>query len=226
MAMKSVSALEYEWPIIGELDAERCAVLSIDWQVEYCAADGYFAELGLDTAHISSALGGVAEVLAAARAAGMLVIHTREGFHPDLSDCPPTKLARGAASGHPVGRDGRYGRLLIRGEPGWQIVDEVAPITGEWVIDKPGQGAFYSTDLDLRLRNQGIDLLVFMGTTADCCVSSTLREATDRGYDCLVLTDCVADVSDERTQATLDSMRINPFGATADRSAFFEALRR
>lgn len=221
---RRISAEQYEWPIIGEFDPARCAVLSIDWQVEYCAPDGYFAELGLDTAHIRAALGPVAEVLAAARAAGLHVVHTREGYHPDLSDCPPTKIARAIAGGHPIGREGRHGRLLIREEPGWEIVDEVAPLPGEWIIDKPGQGAFYSTDLDLRLRNRGIDLLVIMGTTADCCVSSTLREANDRGYDCLVLTDCVADVFDARTEATLESFRTNPFGATAPRSVFSAAL--
>lgn len=219
-----VFAEQYEWPIVGEFDPARCAVLSIDWQVEYCASEGFFAELGLDTAHIRTALAPVAEVLAAAREAGLLVIHTREGYHPDLSDCPPTKVARAIAGGHPIGREGPHGKLLIRGEPGWEIVDDVAPISGEWVIDKPSQGAFSSTDLDQRLRNRGVDALVIMGTTADCCVSSTLREANDRGYDCLVLTDCVADVSSARTEATLESFRINPFGATAQRSHFIAAL--
>ena len=223
--LEKVSAEQYQWPIIGPFDVGRCAVLSIDWQVDYCAPDGYFADLGLDTAHIRSALGPVTEVLATARAAGMLVVHTREGYHADLSDCPPTKVARAMAGGHPIGREGRHGRLLVRGEPGWQMMDSVAPLPGEWVIDKPGQGAFYSTDLDLRLRNRGIDLLVIMGTTADCCVSSTVREANDRGYDCLVLTDCVADVSEARTASTLESFRINPLGATAERSAFLAALR-
>ena len=219
-----VSAEQYQWPILGDFESDRCAVLSIDWQVEYCAPDGYFADLGLDTAHIRSALGPVNEVLTAARAAGMLVVHTREGYHSDLSDCPPTKIARAIAGGHPIGREGRYGRLLVQGEPGWQIVESVAPLPAEWVIDKPGQGAFYSTDLDLRLRNRGIDLLVIMGTTADCCVSSTLREANDRGYDCLVLTDCVADVSEGRTNSTLESLRVNPFGATAVRANLLAAL--
>ena len=222
--LDKVHAEEYEWPIIGQLDAARCAVLSIDWQVEYCAPDGYFADLGLDTAHIRSALGPVAEVLAAARAAGLQVVHAREGYREDLSDCPPTKTARAIAGGRPYGGDGRYGRLLIRGEPGWQIVDEVAPLRTEWVIDKPSQGAFCTTDLDQRLRHSGIDLLVIMGTTADCCVSSTLREANARGYDCLVLTDCVTDVSPGRTEATLEGFRINPFGATAKSKAFLAAI--
>ena len=223
--LEKVSAEQYSWPINGPFVVGRCAVLSIDWQVDYCSADGFFADLGLDTAHIRSALGPVAEVLAAARAAGMLVVHTREGYRADLSDCPPTKVARAIARGHPVGREGRYGRLQVRGEPGWQIVDSVAPLPGEWVIDKPSHGAFYSSDLDQRFRNRGIDLLVIMGTTADCCVSATVREANDRGYDCLLLTDCVADVSEARTASTLESFRINPLGATAERSAFLAALR-
>jgi len=223
--LEKVSSEQYPWPIIGTFDIARCALLSIDFQVEYCASDGYFADLGIDTAHIRSVLGPVAEVLETARSAGMLVVHTREGFRPDLSDCPPTKVARAVERGHPMGREGRYGRLLVQGEPGWQIVDSVAPAPGEWVVDKPGQGAFYSTDLDLRLRNRGVDLLVIMGTTADCCVSSTIREANDRGYDCLVLTDCVADVSESRTDLTLDSFRINPLGTTAQRSVFLAALQ-
>ena len=222
---EKVSADQYKWPIIGRFKIGRCALLSIDWQVDYCAPDGFFADIGLDTAHIRSALGPAAEVLAAARSAGMLVVHTREGYRADLSDCPATKVARAAARGHPVGREGRYGRLQVRGEPGWEIVDAVAPAPGEWVIDKPSHGAFHSTDLDQRLSSCGIDLLVIMGTTADCCVSATVREANDRGYDCLVLTDCVADISEARTASTLESFRINPLGATANRSVFLAALR-
>lgn len=222
--LEKVRADEYPWPIIGAFDISRCALLSIDWQVDYCAPDGFFADIGLDTAHIRSALGPVADVLAAAREVGMLVVHTREGYRSDLSDCPPTKVARAIARGHPVGRDGRYGRLQIRGEPGWQITHEVAPRPGEWLVDKPGHGAFHTTGLDQRLRIRGIDLLVVTGTTADCCVSATVREANDRGYDCLVLTDCVADISEARTAATLESFRVNPLGATADRAAFLAAL--
>jgi len=222
--LEKVFAEQYPWPIIGTFEVGRCALLSIDFQVEYCASDGYFAELGIDTAHIRSVLGPVSEVLKAARTAGMLVVHTREGFRPDLSDCPPTKLARAIEGGHPIGREGQHGRLLVQGEPGWEIVDSVSPVPGEWIVDKPGQGAFYSTDLDLRLRNRGVDLLAIMGTTADCCVSSTIREANDRGYDCLVLTDCVADVSESRTDLTLESFRVNPLGATAPRSSFLAAL--
>ena len=221
-----IAADQYPWPIIGSFEVERAAVLSIDWQVDYCAPDGFFADIGLDTAHIRSMLGPVAEVLTAARSAGMLVVHTREGYRSDLSDCPPTKQARAKARGHAVGRQGRYGRLQIRGEPGWQIEDEVAPVPGEWVVDKPSHGAFHTTDLDLRLRHRGIDLLVVMGTTADCCVSATVREANDRGYDCLLLSDCVADVSEARTESTLESFRINPLGATAERAALLAALEQ
>ena len=221
---RKIPADQYPWPVVGSFEIDRCAVLSIDWQVDYCAPDGFFADIGLDTAHIRSALGPVAEVLAAARKAGMLVVHTREGYRADLSDCPPTKQARAIARGHPVGREGRYGRLQIRGEPGWQIEDAVAPEPGEWVIDKPSHGAFHTTDLDLRLRHRGIELLVVTGTTADCCVSATVREANDRGYDCLVLTDCVTDVSEARTTSTLESFRINPLGATAVRTVLLDAL--
>ena len=222
--LEKINTEQYDWPIVGTFDINRCAVLSIDFQVDYCAPDGYFAELGLDTEHLSSVLEPVSEVLKAVRGVEMLVVHTREGFRQDLSDCPPTKLARAIDRGHPMGREGRYGRLLLQGEPGWQIVDSVAPISDEWVVDKPGQGAFYSTDLDLRLRNRGVDLLVIMGITADCCVSSTIRDANDRGYDCLVLTDCIADVFESRTASTLESFRINPLGATVESRVFLSAL--
>tara|TARA_B110000003_G_scaffold271687_1_gene306264 strand:+ start:195 stop:869 length:675 start_codon:yes stop_codon:yes gene_type:complete len=221
---EKIKTEQYPWPIVGEFNVERCALLSIDFQVDYCASDGYFADLGLDTSHLSSILGPVAEVLKTARNKGVQVIHTREGFHPDLSDCPQTKVSRAIERGHPMGRNGRYGRLLIQGEPGWDIVEAVYPHSDDWVIDKPGQGAFYATDLDLRLRSRKIDLLVIMGITAGCCVSSTIREANDRGYDCLVLTDCVADVFEELTDATIESFRVNPLGATAERDQFINAL--
>ena len=123
-----------------------------------------------------------------------------------------------------MGREGRYGRLLIQGEVGWDIVEDVYPHSNDWVVDKPGQGAFYATDLDLRLRSRGIDLLVIMGITAGCCVSSTIREANDRGYDCLVLTDCVADVFEELTETTNQSFKVNPLGATAESSDFLQIL--
>ncbi len=215
---------QYPWPIVGEFSTTRCALLSIDFQVDYCAPDGYFADLGLDTSHMRSVLEPVAQVLEIARNKGIQIVHTREGFRPDLSDCPDTKILRAIERGHPMGRDGRYGRLLIQGEAGWDIVEDVYPHSDDWVVDKPGQGAFYATDLDLRLRSRGIDLLVVMGITAGCCVSSTIREANDRGYDCLVLTDCVADVFEELTEATNQSFKINPLGATAESFEFIQIL--
>ena len=219
-----ISTEQYPWPIVGEFDVTRCALLSIDFQVDYCAPDGYFADLGLDTAHMRSVLEPVSQVLEVSRNKGIQIVHTREGFHPDLSDCPETKILRAIERGHPMGREGHYGRLLIQGEPGWDIVEDVYPHSDDWVVNKPGQGAFYATDLDLRLRSRGIDLLVIMGITAGCCVSSTLREANDRGYDCLVLTDCVADVFEELTEATNQSFKINPLGATAESYDFLQIL--
>lgn len=222
---EKISTEQYLWPIAGKFVVERCALLSIDFQVEYCAPDGYFADLGLDTSHMRSVLETVSLVLKASRQKGIQVVHTREGFRPDLSDCPDTKILRAIERGHPMGRPGKYGRLLIQGEPGWDTVEQVYPHSDDWVLDKPGQGAFYSTDLDLRLRSRGIDLLIIMGITAGCCVSSTIREANDRGYDCLILTDCVADVFEDLTEKTIESFRVNPLGATTESKNFLKTLR-
>jgi nicotinamidase-related amidase len=221
---RHVPTAQYPWPIEGDFDPARCAVLSIDWQLEFCERGGLLDRLGFDTSHRRAALPAVARVLSAARSAAIAVVHTREGYQPDLSDCPPTKLAQSKRGGYGIGEPGPLGRVLICGERGWQIDDQVAPEPGEWIIDKPSQGAFCTTDLDSRLRSRGIDALVFMGTTADCCVSSTLREACDRGYDCLVLTDCVADVTAERTCETIRSFETNPFGATTDSATFIAAI--
>jgi len=167
----------------------------------------------------------LAEVLAAARASGMLVIHTREGHLADLSDCPPAKLQRGKPSQR-IGDEGALGRILIRGEYGHDIIDELAPIDGEVVIDKPGKGAFYATELQDVLEEAGITHLIVTGVTTEVCVHTTVREANDRGYDCLVLSDCVGSYFPEFQRVGLEmvSAQGGIFGWVADSKALLAAM--
>ena len=166
------------------------ALVLIDMQRDFLEPGGFGALLGNDVAMLTRVIEPLTAVLDAARTAGMMVIHTREGHRPDLSDCPPSKLARGHLD-TPIGGEGPNGRVLVRGERGHGIVEELAPIGDEIVLDKPGKGAFYATDLELLLRNAQITSLVVTGVTTEVCVHTTVREANDRGFECLVLSDCV-----------------------------------
>jgi nicotinamidase-related amidase len=178
-------------PYPFELDLDRAALVIIDMQRDFLEPGGFGAALGNDVSLLRRAVEPTRRVLAAARAAGMLVIHTREGHRPDLADLPPAKRARGRLKSG-IGDPGPMGRILVRGEPGHDIVPELAPLAGEPVVDKPGKGAFHATDLDAMLRNRGIRQLVVCGVTTEVCVNTTVREANDRGYECLVIEDCVA----------------------------------
>jgi nicotinamidase-related amidase len=177
-------------PYPFEFAPERTALLIIDMQRDFVEPGGFGETLGNDVSLLRAAIPPLQAVLAATREAGMTVIHTREGHLPDLSDCPPAKLNRGNPSLR-IGDPGPRGRILIRGEYGHDIIDELAPAPGELVIDKPGKGSFYATGLDEVLRGQGITSLIVTGVTTEVCVHTTVREANDRGYECLVLSDCV-----------------------------------
>lgn len=179
------------------LQASRTALLVIDMQRDFCAAGGYAAQAGLDVARLAAPIAAIARLLATARRAGLQVLHTREGHRPDLSDCPPEKLRRSIAAGAPIGSPGPLGRLLVRGEAGHDIVDELRPLPGEPVVDKPGYGAFHQTDLAAILANAGVDTLLLCGVTLEVCVHSTLREAVDRGFRCVTVGDACA-ASDAR----------------------------
>jgi nicotinamidase-related amidase len=172
------------------LDPATTALVIIDMQRDFLLPGGFGALLGNDVSMLTKVVEPLSTVLDVARDAGMMVIHTREGHRPDLSDCPPSKLARGHLD-TPIGTEGPNGRVLVRGEEGHGIIDELAPIAGEVVLDKPGKGAFYATDLELLLRNARITSLVVTGVTTEVCVHTTVREANDRGFECLVLSDCV-----------------------------------
>ena len=173
------------------IDIARAALIIIDMQRDFLEPGGFGEALGNDVSRLAAAVAPCRKVLDAARSAGMLVIHTREGHRPDLSDAPRAKLERGAPSMR-IGAPGPMGRILIRGEPGHEIVPELYPAAGEPVIDKPGKGAFYQTDLELMLKNREIDTLFVCGVTTEVCVNTTVREANDRGFRCIVLSDCCA----------------------------------
>ncbi len=221
MTRSSVEAEPYPFG----LDLATTALLIIDMQRDFIEPGGFGETLGNDVGMLRRVIPPLREVLAAARAAGMTVIHTREGHLPDLSDCPPAKLNRGAPSLR-IGDPGPKGRILVRGEYGHDIIDELRPAEGETVIDKPGKGSFYATGLQELLTGKGITSLVVTGVTTEVCVHTTVREANDRGYECLVLSDCVGSYFEEFQQAGLAmfSAQGGIFGWVASAKQFLEAL--
>jgi biuret amidohydrolase len=185
--MKTIT-IEAE-PAPLDIDLARAALVIIDMQRDFLEPGGFGATLGNDVSRLKAAVGPCRNVLAAFRRDGVAVMHTREGHRPDLSDAPPYKVLRGDPKLR-IGAPGPMGRILVRGEPGHDIIPELYPAASEPVIDKPGKGAFYQTDFDLMLRNRGIDTLFVCGVTTEVCVNTTVREANDRGYRCIVLSDC------------------------------------
>ena len=173
-------------------DPTRTALLVIDLQRDFCSPGGYAHQAGIDIAPMQAVVANTVRLLQAARAAGLLVVHTREGHLSDLSDCPPAKLQRSVNAGAPIGSLGPLGRLLVRGEQGHDFVDAVRPVSGEEVIDKPGYGAFHRTRLAQVLAARDIDRLIVCGVTTEVCVHSTLREAVDRGFVCTTVSDATA----------------------------------
>ena len=221
--MLKVPADPYEF----EFDPKSCALMVIDMQRDFVDPGGFGEALGNDVSLLRKAIAPTRKVLAAARAKKLLVIHTREGHRPDLSDLPPSKKLRGRLKTG-IGDAGPMGRILVRGEYGHDIIDELKPVPGEPVVDKPGKGAFYATDLDAILRDRGVRELVVCGVTTEVCVNTTVREANDRGYDCLVLEDCVGSYFPAFQKAALDMIKAQGgiFGWVSDAGKFLEALAK
>jgi nicotinamidase-related amidase len=207
------------------VDIGRMALVIIDMQRDFLEPGGFGAALGNDISRLKTAAGPCTEVLAAARSAGILIIHTREGHRPDLTDAPPMKVGRGDPAMR-IGALGPMGRILIRGEPGHDIIPELYPAAGEPVIDKPGKGAFYQTDLELMLKNRGIETLLVCGVTTEVCVNTTVREANDRGFRCVVLSDCCASYFPEFHDMGLKMIKAQGgiFGSVSASAAAIAAL--
>jgi nicotinamidase-related amidase len=207
------------------VDTARAALVIIDMQRDFLEPGGFGAALGNDVSRLKAAVAPCRAVLAAARKAGVLVIHTREGHRPDLTDAPPHKVERGDPALR-IGAPGPMGRILVRGEPGHDIIPELYPVAGEPVIDKPGKGAFYQTDLELMLKNRGIDTLLVCGVTTEVCVNTTVREANDRGFRCLVLSDCCASYFPEFHDVGLKMIKAQGgiFGSVATSAPVIAAL--
>ncbi|MEM6421583.1 MAG: isochorismatase family cysteine hydrolase, partial [Pseudomonadota bacterium] len=220
-----VDADPYPWPL-EPLAPAQCALVVIDMQRDFCAPEGYVAQLGEDIAPLAACIAPIARCLAAARQAGMRVVYTRQGYRADLADMPAWRRIKAARYGSVVGRPGPLGRVLIRGEPGFGIVDDLAPAPGDIVVDKTANGAFTGTDFDTVLRAAGIRALAFTGVTIDVCVHTTLREANDRGYQSVLVGDACGAIDPGLHDWALRSVMVEGgvFGSVTTAARFEEAL--